>query len=498
MKKYILSFALFIFLFLLIFSSNTYAQSSDCWQEFNDQRSACDQSIEKCNACLGQGENPACTASCNKSTDECSQAVKKLQACLGFDKEPLTIQPAKEGHLTCGEWKKLWLAGTATNCTIPVVYEKVKLKCLSSITDTPMVPNLPTAYVLDFDTDSCLPTQDDLRRLKAGFPLTSETSSGTSQNKTNSTTQKSQNTNPVSKFVRDVGNYFKPSGINAGKDVKPDFAVDKPPFKDSKSVAEQAKISGPAQAINSWIEEVFGEAAPVVPISDPETLNRAPKLTDKAVSQAKAKSDPQKSPYQIPVLDGEAMVKLPNSSEWIPIKEGDRIVPGSTIFTGMDTTTVLMIEDKGAVQISSFTEITVSDPGLKQASKEGKTYIDLKLHTGEVEVNVEGGVLPATLQIQTTNAVAGVRGTHFWVNYNSSKGVSIVGVYKGTVDVKDNLNNEKAISPQNDKIEAVLISKQFSTTKLIIYGLAIAVIGAVLLILKRRVFSKKSGKNKKS
>lgn len=307
------------------------------------------------------------------------------------------------------------------------------------------------------------------------------------------TAKKQQTSNLVEKadqgiggFVRDVQNYFKPSGVNAGKDVKPDFSVDKPPFKDPKTIAEESKMSGPVQAINSWIEEIFGESAPVVKISDPETLNRTPKLSEKEVGEAKQKFDSQKSPYQIPVLDGEAMVKLPGSNDWTLLKEGDRIVPGSTLFTAWDTRMLLMIRDKGIVEVLSFTEITVSEQGLEQADKEGKTSTDVKLHTGEIEVNVEGGVLPATLQIQTTNVVAGVRGTHFWVNYNSSKGASIVGVYRGTVDVKDNLGSEKAISPQNDKTEAVLVSKQFSTKKLILYGLMVVVAGGLIIFLRRK------------
>ncbi len=488
-NKLLLLVVLFIPLYLLVFPFNTYAQSSDCWREYNDSNSICGEGGTKCNECIGANPNPGCTEACNKAMDQCAKAGNALKVCLGVDKNSIILQPKQPGHLSCDEWKPLMMTGTAQNCVLPSWNENRELRCLSSEAEVVQISNHPVDYILDFVPSSCMPTQDDFRQFKTGKPLTSNSSSGVSQN---------QITNPVSNFVRDVGNYFKPSGVNSGKDVKPDFSVDKPPFKDPKTVAEQARISGPAQAINSWIESIFGEAAPVVEISDPETLNRVPRLTDQAVSQSKAKSDPQKSPYQIPILDGVAVVKLPNSNEWIPIKEGDRIVPGSTIFTGMDTTTVLMIEDKGAVEISPFTEMTVSEQGLEQAGKEGKTYIDLKLHTGEVEVNVEGGVLPATLQIQTTNVVAGVRGTHFWVNYNSSKGVSIVGVYRGTVDVKDNLNNEKAVSPQNDKTEAVLVSKQLSTTKLILYGLAIAGIGAAIVILKKRAFSKRSGKSRKS
>lgn len=492
MKKLILP-SLIIYLCLLVFPINIHAQSSDCWQEWNDESSACAQSIEKCNACISPNPNPGCTLECNKSTDKCDQTVNTLHACLGVDKEPMKLQPEKPGHLTCEEWKRLMIAGTAKNCFFPTWTDK-ELKCLSSVAELAQAFNHPADYLLDFDPGSCKVEQDDLRRFKAGLPITSGSSAEISQK--TGIVQKSQITNPISKFARDVGNYFKLSGINAGKDIKPDFSVDKPPFKDPKTQEQEARVVNPIQPINDWIKDTFGEAAPVVNTSDPGILNRKPLVSDNVVSQVKQRFDPQKSPYQVPILEGDILVRLPGSGDWIPVKAGDKVVPGSTIFTAMDSNALLMIENKGVVQLLPFTEITISDQGLERADKEGKASVDLRLRTGEIEINVEGGVYTGGFQVQLTNGVAGVRGTHFWVARDSKRDISYVGVYKGTVDVKNNAGSGQVISPTGDKSEAVTIAGKLSIIKLTLAGLVIAVIvSGFVWILKRR--RKKSFRSKK-
>ncbi len=215
-----------------------------------------------------------------------------------------------------------------------------------------------------------------------------------------------------------------------------------------------------------------------------DLIDQEPRISDEIVEQLKQKI--QDSPFSLDILNGKAQIKYPGQNFWSDLRQGDKIPPGSTIFTGMDTTTVLSIKDKGVVQILPFTEVTISEEGL---SESGKTTTDIDLNTGEIEVNIESGVYTVPLmQVNTINAVAGVRGTHFWVSYNKENNLSTVGVYEGKVEVTAKGNDRSIIvSPNGDKPGIVVVSQKLSVLKLILVGaVLIVIIGGVVLLLKSK------------
>lgn len=215
-----------------------------------------------------------------------------------------------------------------------------------------------------------------------------------------------------------------------------------------------------------------------------QVFNRMPVIKD--MPDYKSGEWQQGSPYSLDILNGQAQIKLPGQSEWKDLKQGDRIPPGSTIFTGMDTTTVLSIQDKGVVQILSFTEVTISEEGL---SEPGKTTTEIDLQTGEIEVNIEGGVYTAPLmQVFTTNVVAGVRGTHFWVSHNKDKRLSTVGVYAGEVEVQAKGSDQSTlVSPNGDKPGVIVVTQKLSMIKIATsLVVVLTAIVAIFWFLKRR------------
>lgn len=237
-----------------------------------------------------------------------------------------------------------------------------------------------------------------------------------------------------------------------------------------------------------------------------ELLNRTPQITEEIIKKAQEEweklTDSTKrsvSPYSIDILNGQAQIKYPNENEWRDVKAGDKIPPGSTIFTGMDTTTVLTIESKGVVQIAPFSEVTINESGLEQATLNKTMFTDIELRTGEIELDVKGPTFGPSFQVFTTNAVAGVRGTHFWVSYDKNKKLSTVGVYKGQVEVKSSGSNKSIlISPNGDKPGIAVISQKLSIIKLAPAGLVlVAVVGGAFMILKRKFTAKGSNKKKK-
>lgn len=248
-----------------------------------------------------------------------------------------------------------------------------------------------------------------------------------------------------------------------------------------------------------------------------EFLSRSPILTDEEVSQIRKNSQnvngssqsSQKinSPYNLDILRGEAQIKLPGQNEWKALKAGDPIPSGSSIFTGMDSTVVLSIENKGVVQVQPFTEIKIDEKGLEQAAKSKQTYTDIKLSKGEVEVNVDKGIITVPiLNIYTPNATTSIRGTHFWVKFNKDKRLTSVGVYEGEVEFKTREGKALKVTPvrdestglaQNKPGVAVVVDK-LSPVKLGITGLVLlGIIGGAIFLLRRKFIVRGFGKKRR-
>ncbi len=291
-------------------------------------------------------------------------------------------------------------------------------------------------------------------------------------------------------FPVTIGEWFK--AVSTGWGLKEFFYqtelfADEVLFgRDKREIAEEEAAEQKKDRIKAqqWRDEFFDKQG----LADlDEVFNRVPVIKD--TPDYKSGGWQQDSPFRLDILNGQAQIKYPGENEWRDVKVGDKIPPGSTIFTGMDTTTVLSIKDKGVVQVQSFTEITISERGLEEAAKTGQTYTDIELKTGEIEVNIESGVYTAPiLQVFTTNVVAGVRGTRFWVSYNKDKNLSTVGVYEGEIEVKARGSDKSTlVSPNGDKPGVVMVSQKLSVWKLVLAGLALTgVIGGVIFFLKRK------------
>ncbi|MBI4130761.1 FecR domain-containing protein, partial [Candidatus Roizmanbacteria bacterium] len=230
---------------------------------------------------------------------------------------------------------------------------------------------------------------------------------------------------------------------------------------DRAEIAEEEKMRKEKELENKLNDEALWQYG----VDPKDILERKPKLRESNLSERliNAKRFPD-SPYTADFIEGDVMIKRPDGWDWEPFGEGTKIPPGSTIFTGMDSSVLLTIEGKGIVELLSFTEITISEEGLEQAAKERKTSTEIKLRLGEVELNVERGVYTGSLQVHTPNVVAGVRGTHFWVSYNKDNNLSTVGVYEGTVEVKTIGGKIVTIRPDGDEPGVIVIAQKFSIT----------------------------------
>lgn len=476
MKKFVLPIALFIFLFIIIVPG-VYAQSTDCWKEYSDIQSICIEATTKRNSCTESDLNSPCYQDGNKLLDKCDQANNTFHECLGVDKNPWRLQSNKPGHLTCQEWKNLGIVGTAQNCVAPVTetFER-KLWCLSSAADIGQVRSYPVDYILDFDPNSCITTEDDVRQFKAGLPITSESS----PEQKNQPKKDEENLfkKALGGFPVFIGEWFR--SISTGIDLR-EF------FTGSKVIADKVFVD---YEVVRWEEEQKKQRDDRLDQELKDLLDKTPKLEKTDGKKMEKQSGQSDSPFRLDILNGQAQIKYLGESEWRDIKAGDQIPNGSTLFTGMDATTVLSIQDKGVLQVLPFTEITVSEWGLEQATTNKKITTDINLRTGEIELNVEGGAFTAgsSMQVNAAYTTSSVRGTHFWIKHDDKKKVDVVGVYEGKVEVKTNKDGQTmTVIPNGNKPGIVLVSQKLLIWRLALVGLVfIAIIGGAIFFWKRK------------
>lgn len=140
-------------------------------------------------------------------------------------------------------------------------------------------------------------------------------------------------------------------------------------------------------------------------------------------------------------LEGDVDVLIPGETEWRTLKQGDIIPAGSRVFTGMDSDLLINFPKYGVAKVRSFSDFILDQNTVDESCREGSRtplLYHLDLRSGEAEFRVEPQWnYQGSMQVTTPSATNAVRGTHFWVSYDSVKNISVTGVYKGTVAVTD-------------------------------------------------------------
>lgn len=414
------------------------------------------------------------------------------------DKEPIG----------CDELKKIFGSGECPDYVIDVV-DNGGVWC--SVTVDEIIPeeglrslyrNRPPDYVIDPSSDffSEDPVKAEKCIERTGNQETSAQPDQSQSDKVGQPTKQNQT-------VKD-GNPLNIFGINplaVWRNIQNLLTLNEMVVATGKQLIESREVVPEESPLDELIKNLSGkgdsnvntEIDPIMIAHIDEILNRTPEMTEEIINQYQAEQKalyegPEESPYRLDILEGEIQIKLPGQNEWSDLKVGDKIPPGSTIFTGMDTTTVLSIKDKGVVQILSFTEVTISEEGLAEP---GKTTTELDLRAGEVELDVKGPTFGPSFQVFTTNSTTGVRGTHFWVRHDDKRQEDVIGVYEGKVEVKANDGQTTTVSPDGDKPGVVIVTQKLSTVKLFIAGaVAVIIIGGIIFFLEKRAKSGSRGK----
>jgi hypothetical protein len=258
--------------------------------------------------------------------------------------------------------------------------------------------------------------------------------------------------------------------------------------------ASQADARKQQEFLEFWKdggEAVTEEVQKLIGSSKEELESRQPVLSDEDVALVKQSETPvSQLSFRADIVEGDIQILRPGTTEYVDLGSGE-IPVGSKIFTGFDSTLVVAIKDVGVMEVLPFTEVTFTDEGIAQAAVKGEVTDDKSLRTGEVEVNIEGGLYQGAIQVETSGVVAGVRGTHFWVKHNAETDATLVGVYEGEVEVASKQSGKSVfVTPDKDGKPGIVLvkgSKGFSSQQLII-GIVVltVVLGGIVWFIKRR------------
>ncbi|MBI2597232.1 FecR domain-containing protein [Candidatus Daviesbacteria bacterium] len=262
----------------------------------------------------------------------------------------------------------------------------------------------------------------------------------------------------------------------------------------------------PGQSLIDWIKEnIFGGSMPQVE----SLLESAPTETDLKPADTSPPSPSSEKPLTgvIDEIDGNIDVRLADGT-WLPLKNGDFIPAGATIFAGYDSRAFVKFSDGIIFNLKSLEEVS-----LELFQKDPTKYRrELKLESGALRFEVIDRGINADMRVSTPNVIAGVVGTDFAMKYDPDSETSIVEIYDGTIEVENTLTGEKKtlttsygfhikrLEALNDNpmVEQIAIPKNQKRTKIPVWiyvgGIAILVVGAILFIKKKTVFK---GPNKK-
>jgi len=113
-------------------------------------------------------------------------------------------------------------------------------------------------------------------------------------------------------------------------------------------------------------------------------------------------------------VSGEAMAQKGGASVWNPITQGDVLSGGDTIRTSPASKVRIQFPSGSIIEVNEMTSLTIRQLAAKTAKEEGAEEVFLL--KGRIKAIVEKLDKKTAFEVKTPTAVAGVRGTIFYVN----------------------------------------------------------------------------------
>ena len=158
-------------------------------------------------------------------------------------------------------------------------------------------------------------------------------------------------------------------------------------------------------------------------------------------------------------VQGEAQVSIDEGKSWTPIKEGQRISPGSRIKTAANGRMALLLEDRTQVRLNAHTVLDVEE--VADGSRTGgQTRFRQLLGRSWVQSKT----VPNGLSMRTPTAIAGIRGTD-WEMAVDEDGSSRLTVLSGSVDfgnalghLQVNASEQALAAPGQPPVKMLLVN----------------------------------------
>jgi hypothetical protein len=148
----------------------------------------------------------------------------------------------------------------------------------------------------------------------------------------------------------------------------------------------------------------------------------------------------------VTVIEGTARLFTKGAAVGLPLKKGNKLKRGQEIRVEANSRIEIRFPDGTVMRLSEKSRL-VMDEVLYDRKTENKN-VKVNLAVGKLWANVKKLVTPdSTVEVRTSNAVAGVRGTVYRVNVEEDKS-AIVKVYDGTVYVANPPKDESGKPPR--------------------------------------------------
>jgi len=134
------------------------------------------------------------------------------------------------------------------------------------------------------------------------------------------------------------------------------------------------------------------------------------------------------------------------TGRWEDVPGGARLSAGSYLRTGKDAEAIIAFGRKAVVTLSSDTLVQIKNFSFQ---KESLKKLQIEAKKGRLWSVVEKLPVEGKLEIETPNALAGVRGTVFLVGYNPEEESSKIAVISGEVSVSSKLVEGYVVLKEN-------------------------------------------------
>ncbi len=150
-------------------------------------------------------------------------------------------------------------------------------------------------------------------------------------------------------------------------------------------------------------------------------------------------------------MQGTVEAQAAGKTDWKPIAKGDKLGADYCVRTGKDSKLELTLPDGSLLRVAASSQVR-----LKSLIKgEGKTKrnMNFKVTTGKIWANVNKLVgQDDSFQVNTENAVAGVRGTVFRVDLMEDQ-ATVIKVYSGAVAVSNAPIYQRKADAKGDRVQ---------------------------------------------